>query len=100
MSAPGVAVFLVETSHHEGHCSGAECEYERYEETFEVESVADLEKIERGLRFDAIRAVLTRGSGYCKISDDPRARELVQHESRVTRLVDPFWTPLDERLKQ
>ena len=86
------AVFLVETSHHEGYCSGAECEYEQREETFEVESADQLETIERSLRRDTERSVDHHGSMYCKVSKDPRAQELGQHDCRVTLLRHSFAT--------
>ncbi len=87
----GVAVFRVETSHHGGYCSGAECEYESHEETFKVESVAELEEIEQRLRYDIAQSVLCEGSGYCDDSKDPRDQELGSHYSRVTLLHNPFY---------
>jgi hypothetical protein len=85
------AVFLVETSHHEGYCSGNECEYEQRETTCEVESVDKLEKLEKVLNDVMRERVQMRGSGHCDVID-PRAQEIGCHDYRVTLLHNPFYT--------
>jgi hypothetical protein len=85
------AVFLVETSHHEGYCSGAECEYEQREVTFEVKSVDQLANLEMVLNGAVRYHVKMQGSGYCDVID-PRAQEIGWHNFRVTLLHNPFYT--------
>lgn len=89
--AATTAVFLVETSHHEGDCSGNECEYEQCEETFEVKSVDQLAHVEMVLNEAVRHRVEVQGSGYCDVID-PRAQEIGHHNYRVTLLHNPFYT--------
>lgn len=89
--AAATAVFLVETSHHEGDCSGNECEYEQYEETVEVKSADQLAHVEMVLNGAVWHRVEVQGSGVCDVID-PRAQEIGCHNYRVTLLHNPFYT--------
>ena len=85
----------LETSDHDGYCSGGECEYEVKTESYIIEVPCEYKNYpvgklnnfdEHGIDWDKLlpEPILNDGSGYCDLSSNCSNHDLGIHDYRYT----------------
>ena len=80
--------YTVETSDHDGYCSGSECEYDSYRlnTSFVIPSDIDI-SVKKWCKYrlkEKHESEMGGGSGYCDLSNESILHNLDLHECRVT----------------
>lgn len=79
--------YILETSDHDGYCSGDECEYakDNLDAILAIpDNVKDVDGFCWGVLNEIANSKLGGGSGYCDLSPESIANNLANHDFRVT----------------